>query len=134
MWRLSRIRFGFLPKKQGHDPSWINRQVSDKFCHAAKKYGYRTRSAFKLKQIDDDHKFLAPGQKVLDLGCYAGGWSQIAIERVITPHRQGKVEEKKSKNVFFHSKSIRVKFSFQIYFTSKLFEGGQRFVSIVLLC
>ena len=42
----------------------------------------RCRSAFKLKEIDDEHKFLKPGIKLIDLGACPGSWSQVAAERI----------------------------------------------------
>eukprot|EP00392_Amoebophrya_sp_AT5.2_P016121 g16364.t1 len=42
---------------------------------------YRTRAAYKLKQIDHKFSIFRKNQIVLDLGCYSGGWSQVALER-----------------------------------------------------
>ncbi|MFL6574626.1 MAG: RlmE family RNA methyltransferase [Burkholderiales bacterium] len=48
----------------------------------AKAQGYRSRSAFKLLQIDAKEKILRPGQLVVDLGAAPGGWSQVAADKV----------------------------------------------------
>ncbi len=48
----------------------------------AQAEGYRARSAFKLVELDDRYKLLAPGKRVVDLGAAPGGWSQIAVDRV----------------------------------------------------
>ena len=48
----------------------------------AKAQGYRSRSAFKLLQIDAKEKILKPGQLVVDLGAAPGGWSQVAAGKV----------------------------------------------------
>jgi len=61
---------------------WLQRQLNDPFVAEAKKLGYRSRAAFKLIQLDDKYHFLAPGKRVVDLGCAPGGWCQIAVERV----------------------------------------------------
>ena len=60
---------------------WLQRQLNDPYVEEAKRRGYRSRAAFKLTEIDDRYRFLKPGMIVLDLGA-AGGWSQIAAERV----------------------------------------------------
>lgn len=61
---------------------WLQRQLNDPYVHLAKKQGWRSRSAFKLLEIDDKLKVLKPGQSVLDLGCAPGGWCQVAVIRV----------------------------------------------------
>jgi 23S rRNA (uridine2552-2'-O)-methyltransferase len=48
----------------------------------AHRLGYRSRAAFKLIQLDERFRLLAPGRKVVDLGCAPGGWTQIAVSRV----------------------------------------------------
>ena len=60
---------------------WLERQLNDPFVQEAKIKGYRSRSAFKIIEIDNKYKFLKPGKRVVDLGCAPGGWSQIAAER-----------------------------------------------------
>lgn len=57
----------------------------DRYRREARLKGYRSRSAFKLIQIDNEYHILAQGRKVLDLGCYPGGWLQVASEKV-GPH------------------------------------------------
>jgi 23S rRNA (uridine2552-2'-O)-methyltransferase len=57
---------------------WLKRQIDDPYVRRAKAEGYRSRAAFKLVEIDDKHRILKPGQKVLDLGAAPGGWSQVA--------------------------------------------------------
>ena len=61
---------------------WLERQLNDPYVAAAKREGYRSRAAYKLKEIDDKYNVLKPGQRVIDLGAAPGGWSQIAAERV----------------------------------------------------
>jgi 23S rRNA (uridine2552-2'-O)-methyltransferase len=61
---------------------WLERQLNDPYVARARREGYRSRAAFKLTEIDDKHRFLKPGQRVIDLGAAPGGWSQVAAKRV----------------------------------------------------
>jgi len=61
---------------------WLQRQLNDPYVAEAKRLGYRSRAAFKLLELDDRFKLLAPGAAVADLGCAPGGWCQVAHERV----------------------------------------------------
>lgn len=73
-----------LKTARGRTPSsqrWLERQLNDPYVEAAKREGYRSRAAYKLKEIDDKHRILAPGAVVVDLGAAPGGWSQVSAER-----------------------------------------------------
>ncbi len=54
----------------------------DAYHQRAKREGYRSRAAYKLLELADRHRLLAPGDRVVDLGCWPGGWLQVASERV----------------------------------------------------
>lgn len=54
----------------------------DRFYQKAKEEGYLSRAAYKLLELDKRYRLLRPGQKVLDLGCWPGGWSQVALQKV----------------------------------------------------
>jgi len=56
--------------------------VNDPYVQRSKKEGYRSRSAYKLTEIDDRDRILGPGMLVVDLGAAPGGWSQVAAKRV----------------------------------------------------
>lgn len=47
----------------------------------AQELNFRSRAAFKLIQMDDQFSFLRPKSTVVDLGCFSGGWSQVALAR-----------------------------------------------------
>jgi len=49
----------------------------DTFFKKAKHDGYRARSAYKLKEIQDKYHLIKKGDKVLDLGCAPGSFIQI---------------------------------------------------------
>jgi 23S rRNA (uridine2552-2'-O)-methyltransferase len=70
---------------------WLDRQLNDPYVTRAKREGYRSRAAYKLMEIDDKHRFLKPGARVVDLGAAPGGWSQIAAKRVGAADGKGKV-------------------------------------------
>lgn len=70
---------------------WLQRQINDPYVRKAKSAGYRSRAAFKLIEIDEKHRLLKPGLRVLDLGAAPGGWSQVAAERVHSGKGKGRV-------------------------------------------
>ena len=57
-------------------------QRKDHFYEKAKSEGYRSRAAYKLAELDKKFRFLRTGATVADLGCFPGGWLQVAAERV----------------------------------------------------
>lgn len=61
---------------------WYRERRADPYFRKAKKDGYRSRSAFKLKQINNKWRVVRPGDAVADLGCAPGGWSQVLVEMV----------------------------------------------------
>lgn len=61
--------------------AWLERQINDPFAAEARAKGYRSRAAFKLREIDDRFRLIRRGARVVDLGCAPGGWLQIAVER-----------------------------------------------------
>lgn len=62
--------------------TWLERQLNDPYVQRAKREGYRSRSAFKLIEIDDKYRVLKKGARVVDLGAAPGGWSQVAAKRI----------------------------------------------------
>ena len=50
----------------------------DAFHQRAKREGFRSRAAYKLDEIQREHRLLRPGDRVVDLGCWPGGWLQVA--------------------------------------------------------
>jgi 23S rRNA (uridine2552-2'-O)-methyltransferase len=69
-------------KKSKSSRQWLRRHVNDPYVQRSKREGYRSRSAYKLTEIDERDKLLRPGQVVVDLGAAPGGWSQVAAARV----------------------------------------------------
>ncbi|MDQ3260959.1 MAG: RlmE family RNA methyltransferase [Burkholderiales bacterium] len=58
--------------------AWMQRHINDAYVQRAQREGYRSRSAYKLLEINERDKLLLPGKAVLDLGAAPGGWSQVA--------------------------------------------------------
>jgi 23S rRNA (uridine2552-2'-O)-methyltransferase len=54
----------------------------DRFHQRAKREGYRSRAAYKLQELARDARLIARGDRVVDLGCWPGGWLQVAAELV----------------------------------------------------
>lgn len=57
-------------------------QRKDHFHQRAKAEGYRSRAAYKLAELQKAQKLLRRGDRVVDLGCWPGGWLQVAAEAV----------------------------------------------------
>ena len=56
----------------------MSRHLSDPFVKQAQKDGYRSRSAYKLVELNEKDRLIRPGMRLLDLGSAPGGWSQVA--------------------------------------------------------
>lgn len=54
----------------------------DAFHQRAKREGYRSRAAYKLAELQKAHRVLGRGDRVVDLGCWPGGWLQVAAAQV----------------------------------------------------
>ncbi len=66
---------------------WRKDQARDRYFRLAKEEGYRSRSAYKLLQINERFGLIHGGNRVLDLGAAPGGWSQVA-SRLVGPQGQ----------------------------------------------
>ena len=60
---------------------WLSEHFDDPYVKQAQKLGLRSRSAFKLLELDEKYRFIKPGNCIVDLGSSPGGWSQIARKR-----------------------------------------------------
>jgi len=61
---------------------WRKDQGKDRYFRQAKSEGYRSRSAYKLLQMNERFHLLRRGDRVLDLGAAPGGWSQVAAKLI----------------------------------------------------
>jgi 23S rRNA (uridine2552-2'-O)-methyltransferase len=87
---------------------WISRQNNDFYVKEAKAKGYRSRSVFKLIEINEKFKFLKNNLNILDLGSAPGGWSQVCAKI----NKNGKnlsidiLDMDKIDNIFFYKKDF----------------------------
>jgi len=73
-------------KKNRISKNWINKQKKDIYVRQSQVDGYRARSAYKLKEIDEKFKIFKNGISVIDLGASPGSWSQY-ISRTVKSGR-----------------------------------------------
>ena len=70
-------------KKNKISKNWLIKQNKDPFFRLSKIQGYRSRSAFKLIEMNKKFRFLKKNLSLLDLGSHPGGWSQVARKEII---------------------------------------------------
>ena len=56
----------------------MQEHFDDEYVKKAQAMGYRSRSTFKLVEIQEKDKIIKPGMNVIDLGAAPGGWSDYA--------------------------------------------------------
>ena len=71
-------------KRAKKSNTWKIKQHRDQFFKKSKILGYRSRSAFKLIELNKKFKFLKKNINLLDIGSYPGGWSQVSSNIVST--------------------------------------------------
>jgi 23S rRNA (uridine2552-2'-O)-methyltransferase len=76
-----------MPRSKSSN-EWLRRHVNDPFVKKAQIDGYRSRSAYKLVELNEKDRLIKPGMRILDLGSAPGGWSQVAGKLV---GRKGRV-------------------------------------------
>jgi 23S rRNA (uridine2552-2'-O)-methyltransferase len=86
--RQLRVNVKTAKKRDLASTLWLDRQLNDPYVKRARAEGWRSRAAFKLLEMDEKHRLLKPGMRVVDLGCAPGGWLQVAVKAT---GKQGKV-------------------------------------------
>jgi 23S rRNA (uridine2552-2'-O)-methyltransferase len=79
--RDASVRVKTAKGRKNASTRWLKRQLNDPYVREAQRLGYRSRAAFKLKEIDEKAGIFKDGMVVVDLGAAPGGWSQVAMER-----------------------------------------------------
>ena len=69
-------------KKNKISKNWLTERKRDPFFKESQIQGYRSRSAFKLIEMNEKFKFLNKNTFLLDLGSSPGGWSQVASRKI----------------------------------------------------
>ena len=69
-------------KKNKISKNWLIKKHKDQFFKQSKIQGYRSRSAFKLIEMNQKFRFLNNNTYLLDLGSSPGGWTQVAAKKI----------------------------------------------------
>jgi 23S rRNA (uridine2552-2'-O)-methyltransferase len=77
-----KIRVKSAKGRKVSSTKWLERQLNDPYVARARAEGYRSRAAFKIKEMDEKHKLFRKGMRVVDLGAAPGGWSQVAATAI----------------------------------------------------
>lgn len=70
-----------MPNRKRKARNWARDKQRDVYTRRARDAGYRSRSAYKLQQIDEQDRLFQGARRILDLGAAPGGWSQYARSR-----------------------------------------------------
>ena len=70
-------------KKNKTSKNWLAKRNKDSFFKQSRIQGYRSRSAFKLIEMNEKFRFIKKNASLLDLGSCPGGWSQVARKKII---------------------------------------------------
>ena len=77
-----KIRLKTAKGRKTGSTKWLERQLNDPYVAKARAAGYRSRAAFKIKEMDEKHHLFRPGMRIVDLGAAPGGWSQVAARAI----------------------------------------------------
>jgi 23S rRNA (uridine2552-2'-O)-methyltransferase len=71
-----------VAKKKSSSKAWLREHHEDEYVLRARREGYRSRACYKLLELQEKDRLIAPGMTVVDLGSAPGGWSQVAAQLV----------------------------------------------------
>jgi len=77
-----KIRVRTAKGRKVSSTKWLERQLNDPYVARAREQGYRSRAAFKIKEMDEKHHLFRKGMRIVDLGAAPGGWAQVAAKAV----------------------------------------------------
>ena len=85
-------------KKNKISKNWVNKQRRDTYVRQSKVDGYRARSAYKLKEIDEKFGIFKGGISVVDIGAAPGSWSQY-VAKVVKSGKIISIDLKEMENI-----------------------------------
>ena len=85
-------------KKTKISKNWVNKQRRDTYVRQSKVDGYRARSAYKLKEIDEKFRIFKGGMSVVDIGAAPGSWSQY-VAKVVKSGKIISIDLKEMENI-----------------------------------
>ena len=85
-------------KKNKISKNWVNKQRLDTYVRQSKVDGYRARSAYKLKEIDEKFRIFKGGMSVVDIGAAPGSWSQY-VSKVVKSGKIISIDLKEMENI-----------------------------------
>jgi len=85
-------------KKNRISKNWVNKQRRDIYVRKSKVDGYRSRSAYKLIEIDEKFKIFKGGMCVVDIGAAPGSWSQY-VSKVVKSGKIISIDLKEMKEI-----------------------------------
>jgi len=85
-------------KKNKISKNWINKQRRDVYVRQSKVDGYRARSAYKIKEIDEKFKIFKGGMSIIDIGAAPGSWSQY-VAKVVKSGKIISIDLKEMENI-----------------------------------
>ena len=85
-------------KKKKISKNWVNKQRRDTYVRQSKVDGYRARSAYKIKEIDEKFKIFKGGMSVIDIGAAPGSWSQY-VTKVVKSGKLISIDLKEMENI-----------------------------------
>ena len=85
-------------KKNKISKNWVNKQRRDTYVRQSKVDGYRARSAYKIKEIDEKFKIFKGGMSVVDIGAAPGSWSQY-VAKVVKSGKIISIDLKEMENI-----------------------------------
>ena len=95
-------------KKNKISKNWINKQRRDPYVRQSKIEGYRARSAYKIKEIDEKFKIFKGGLSVIDIGAAPGSWSQY-VAKIVKNGKIISIDLKEMENI---NNTIQIKGDF----------------------
>ena len=85
-------------KKNKISKNWVNKQRRDAYVRQSKVDGYRARSAYKLKEIDEKFRIFKGGMSIIDIGAAPGSWTQY-VAKVVKSGKIISVDLKEMENI-----------------------------------